>query len=188
MTLFRIFFTFCAVIALSGCASRFEPETDDFGGWHLPFAAVEVTQLLKGSYGSKKFAFQIALSLEEERLSLIGIDAVGRRAFTVKWDKNGLHSEKASWLPDALKAEHILDDLMLAYWPIEALNRPSDRIVEGQYKRQVTRNGVAWVTITWFNKGTGLTEGDRWQGRAVIENHHRSYRIEVQSQRIEGAS
>ncbi len=182
MMLLRTIFTCCVVIIFSGCASKFEAKTDEFGGWHLPFAAVEVTQLLKGRYGGKEFVFQIALSLEEERLSLVGLDAVGRRAFTVKWDKNGLHSEKASWLPDALKAEHILDDLMLAYWPIEALNRPSYDIVEGRYKRWITRNGEPWVTIT------KLTEGDRWQGRLVIENHHRSYRIEIQSQRIEGAS
>lgn len=171
----------CAVIILSSCATKFKPEGNDFGKWQLPFAPVEVVQLLKGNYGDKEFVFQVVLSLQEERLSLIGLDPMGRRAFTVKWDKDGMHSEKASWMPDQLKGEHILYDLMLAYWPLESLNRPSDIIIEGKYKRLVTHNGENRVTIS------RLDGHDRWQGRLIIENHHRSYRIEVQSQKIKGA-
>ena len=170
---------FLMVMALSGCATKFKAESDDFGKWHLPFEPNEVVQLLKGSYEDKQFVFQVALSLQKDRLSLIGLDTMGRRAFTVKWDDNGVHGEKAPWIPSELKGEHILYDLMLAYWPIDALKQSSDIIIEAQDKRLITRNGKKHVTISRLNGP------ERWQGRLVIENHHRSYRIEVQSQEIQ---
>ena len=176
----RLLYILPIVSTLWACALTPEKDKDLFDVWQIPFEPVEVVQLLSGQYGEKDFVFQIALSMNEERLSLIGIDGLGRRAFSIKWHGNKVVTQKESWLPDGLKAEYILHDLMLAYWPIDALNHSSEVIIESPFKRVVTKGTDTVATVT------RMDDHGRWNGRTVIENHARGYRIEVQSREVKG--
>ncbi len=170
------FIPFTCLFLIAACSYRAE---ESFTPWRLPVAPVEAVQLLKGTYDDNQFVFQVALSLNEERLSLIGLDSMGRRAFSLIWNEDGVVSEKAAWMPDALTAEHVLKDIMLAYWPLDALAHW--QIEEDGQKRYLNRDDERVASVT------KLAIQNRWDGRLLIENHVRKYRIEVQSHVNRGA-
>ncbi|MDV7341032.1 DUF3261 domain-containing protein [Terasakiella sp. A23] len=171
---------FC--LFLVGCSTQPKTESVDFPKWALPFEKVEVVQLLKGDYAQKQFVFQVGLSMKEDGLSLIALDSMGRRAFSVFWDDNGVTAQKANWMPDMVRAEYILKDIMMAYWPIDALGVFDESVRQVGNERIVENNGDKTLSIY------SPSQMDRWNGKVVIENHVLGYRIEIQSKRMKGAS
>lgn len=173
----RIALSFVALMFLSACALLQSQEKVAFGPWHLPFEAAEVSQLLKGSYQDQEFVLHAALKMDDDRLLLLGLDQMGRRAFSLTWDATGVHVEKAVWLPEALEARYILSDLMYAYWPLENLVAQGWQVTQNGTTRTVMKDGQPVATISQ------AAHADRWVGQTVIENIKRGYRIEIQSQK-----
>ncbi|WP_051609826.1 DUF3261 domain-containing protein [Terasakiella pusilla] len=172
----RVALSFVALLFLSACALLQSQEKAALSPWHLPFEAAEVSQLLKGSYQDQEFVLHAALKMDEDQLLLLGLDQMGRRAFSLTWDATGVHVDRAVWLPDALEARYILSDLMYAYWPLEKLVAQGLVVTQDGTKRTIFEEGQAIAFIT----KEGTTQ--RWAGQTVIENIKRGYRIEIQSQ------
>lgn len=110
---------FLLIFSVAACATD-RAEEMEFTPWKLPEAQPrEVVQILNGQYGEQPFAFQVRLSLTEEKLLLVGLDQLGRRAFDILWDEAGVRSGKADWISEDLNAVDILKVIVATYWPAD---------------------------------------------------------------------
>ena len=122
---------FLAAAFTGGCATR-GAETTAFIAPNLSFrtpaprelgASVQVAQLITARYGTETHAFEAQLAVSPERLTLVCLDPFGRRALTVTSTGARVTVDAAPWLPDALRAENILADIAIVYWPEDAVRR-----------------------------------------------------------------
>ena len=104
-------------IVITACTTTPEQKAE-FTPWQLPDGQPrEVVQILNGRYGDMPFALQVRLSLTEEKMLIAGLDSLGRRAFDILWDENGVRSGKADWVSEELDAIDILKVIVATYWP-----------------------------------------------------------------------
>lgn len=141
------------------------PEPGDLG------RSVEVLQLVTARHGSDSFVFEGRLSIGPDRLLLAGSDAMGRRAMTVSWTRGHVAVERASWLPETLRPENVLADIVLLYWP-EAVVRRALRGAELTQTAEGRRIGDA-ITISW--------RGEPWRGEAQLRNLAWDYALDIRS-------
>jgi hypothetical protein len=140
ITVFLLF-----LVAVSACTTA-PKQAADFAPWQLPEGQPrEVVQLLNGRHGEATFSLQVRLSLSEEKMLIAGLDSLGRRAFDILWDENGVRSGKADWVSEELDAVDILKVIVATYWPeddpIQA--RVADRARDLEMIYQSTREN-AW--------------------------------------------
>lgn len=57
--------------------------------------------------------------MSTEQMRMVGLDSLGRRAFEIKWDEQGLTSGRADWASDELQALDILKVVVITYWPVD---------------------------------------------------------------------
>lgn len=134
----------------------------------------DAVQLVTARRDGETFVFECRLSVNAERLLLAGSDSMGRRAMTVTWSGGAIVVERADWLPDTLRPENILADIVLLYWPEEAVRRGLKGAVLSQVS-QGRRIGEA-IAVSWA--------GDPWNGLSRLVNTPWGYEIEVRSVRV----
>lgn len=133
--------------------------------------AVEAVQLVAARHDGQTMLFQSRLSVTADRLRLVTTDSLGRQAMSVTWGAAGLEAERAPWVPDGLRPENVLADIVLLYWPEAAVRQGlgGADLRQDQDGRQV---GEA-IAIAW--------QGDPWSGRATLRNRAWDYELEVRS-------
>jgi Protein of unknown function (DUF3261) len=132
---------------------------------------VDVVQMVTARHGADSFAFEGRLSVDGNRLQLVGSDAMGRRAMTVTWNGGLLEVERAAWLPESLHPENILADIVLLYWPEAVLRRS----LNGADLRPTATGRTVGdvITVSW--------QGDPWTGIARLHNKAWDYDLEIRS-------
>ncbi|MBS4047192.1 MAG: DUF3261 domain-containing protein [Alphaproteobacteria bacterium] len=141
--------------------------------------SVQAVQLITFRRDNQTMVFEGHLSITPERLLLVGIDSLGRRAMTLTWTEAGLATEAAPWLPSAVRPGSMLADIVLLYWPAAAIRAslpPGGELVESAYRRQILLDGKPVLNIEY---GFDITR--RWTGRLHYANFSWGYQIEVQS-------
>lgn len=113
-----IIFSFLFFLTVTGCGTA-DPTRSDAPSWALPDKPREVVQILSGHYGDQNFQLQVRLSMSTEQMRMVGLDSLGRRAFEIKWDEQGLTSGRADWASDELQALDILKVVVITYWPVD---------------------------------------------------------------------
>jgi Protein of unknown function (DUF3261) len=109
------------IVCLGGIAcTTAREESAEFPSWQLPGPEREVVQILTGHYGETKFQLQVRISMTDDMMQMVGLDSLGRRAFDIKWDAQGLAASRAGWVSDELKAIDILKAVVVTYWPVES--------------------------------------------------------------------
>lgn len=138
------FFFLSLVLVITSCTAR-EMEREAFPAWSLPGQPRDVVQVLTGRYGEQAFQFQVRLSLTTEKMQLVGLNALGQRAFSILWDENGVAVEKADGISDDIKAVDILKVIIATYWPVDhpMQSRVADRTQDLQISYQTSRDN-AW--------------------------------------------
>ena len=134
----------------------------------------DAVQLVTARRDGESFVFECRLSVDAERLLLAGSDSMGRRAMTVTWGQGAIAVERADWLPDTLRPENILADIVLLYWPEDSVRRGLRGAALTQTPQE-RRIGEA-VTISWA--------ADPWNGLSRLVNGPWGYEIEVRSARV----
>jgi hypothetical protein len=184
--------TVAALLLASGCAAtdREPPDT-------LPMIApghvltlpqpgdlgrsVEATQLITVHRGSDVHAFVGYVSVTPQRLLLVGMDGLGRRALTLTWDKSGTVSgETAAWMKDAVPPGPMLADLIVLYWPEAsvrtALAGADATLVAKPGSRSVMADGGEILHVDY--QGSAQSS---WSGSLHYRNVAWGYEIDVQS-------
>ena len=140
--------------------------------------SLEANQLITAHYGDQTFVFEGHMSASPDRLLLLGLDGMGRKALTVSWDAQGIHAETASWLPKQLRPENMLADIVMIYWPAEQVNAA------------LAASG-GHVTVSGHHRSISDAKGkviqldtsgdDPWNGSLQYRNLAWGYGLDVQS-------
>jgi hypothetical protein len=151
------------------------PQPGDLG------RSVEATQLITVHRGSEIHAFEGHISVTPERLLLVGLDGMGRRALKLTWDKTGkVSGETAEWMKDAVPPGPMLADLIVLYWPQAsvraALAGADATLVAKPGSRSVMADGVE-ILHADYQGGAQPS----WSGSLHYRNDAWGYEIDVQS-------
>ncbi len=154
--------------------------TMDLPFTRVPGRAVDAVQRVTAHYQDRTVVFEGRISATPERFLLVSLDTLGRRAMTVTWTAAGVHAEAAPWLPASVRAENMLADIVLIYWPEAAvraaLTGASLEVTAG--RRSVrSRSGGEVVRIDY---GTGVS--GPWSGLLHLHNLAWGYGLDIQSQ------
>lgn len=84
---------------------------------------IKVRQLVTIEFAGNDMTLEVVLSIQPSAFNLVAVDMLGRRALTLNWDGTRLVSEKASFLPDSVRPESLLADLIAVYWPAPAVQK-----------------------------------------------------------------
>ncbi|MCL2160510.1 MAG: DUF3261 domain-containing protein [Betaproteobacteria bacterium] len=168
-------FALVAALALTACSSfwlsgglpllKMAPAT-------LGIQTVEQRSTI--TWPGKQKTLEIVLDIHDGMLTVIGM-SFGARLFSFDYD--GEKIVETQPLPGGLSAARIVNDLMLAFAPIDALSAalPTGWTVhEKQGIRQVFLDETLNISIHYV-------EGLPWQGRVVLDNHALRYRLTLDS-------
>lgn len=174
---------------LAGCAAAPPPEASALIAPELRFAIpaprelgyrVDASQLVTAHFRGDTQVFEAHLTVSPDRLTFIGLDPLGRRALTVTSTDAGIAVDAAPWLPAGLKAENILADIAIMYWPEEAVRRGLTRSAAtlhvDPHERSITANGREVIHVDY-----GAQQGESWAGSARYRNLAFGYELELQS-------
>ncbi len=123
---------------------------------------IEAVQLVNARHGADSFTFEGHLSVTRERVLLAGTDGFGQRLMQITWDGKTVTAQKASFLPDGLRPENVLADVMMIYWP------------EAEIRNRIS--GAALQDLVTIER-----DDDPWRGHAHLTNRVWDYEIDVQS-------
>ncbi|WP_372395056.1 DUF3261 domain-containing protein [Azospirillum sp. HJ39] len=148
---------------------------------------VEAAQLISGRHGDRTFAFEGHISVTPEKMTLVGLDTLGRRAMTVTWTDAGVDVDAAPWLPPEVRPGAMLADLVVLYWP-EAVVRRSLAPIGGElaqepHARTIRLGGKEALHAEYGWNAAGPSPGP-WTGTMRYTNSAWGYEIEVQSQEV----
>lgn len=177
----RSFAAAALALVLAACSSAPPPVTDGVAiardvALVLPSPAdlgrpVEAMQMVTARRGDETHVFEARLSVDGQRLLLVGTDSLGRRAMTIEWRAGHVAVDKAPWVPDALRPENILADIVLLYWPEPVLARSlRGAAVRGDAAGRAIGDAIR---ISWG--------ADPWNGQSHLANDSFGYELDVQS-------
>lgn len=143
-------------------------------------ASFSVSQRLHFSHADDAGAprtLEALLEVDTQELRLAGF-AFHQRVFTLHWDGQELTESRVPQVPRQLKAEDVLRDLQLAYWPAEVLRA---HLPEGW---QVSDDGTTRVLSRGELPSVVITRGQEpaWNGVTEIVNHRDRYRLRIESE------
>lgn len=191
----RVLAAWLLFAALSGCASRpVLPPLDAAGGTGTEAGAAlpllspaslgqerQVQQQLRGEFGERTFSLRCVVSVDARQLQVIGVTAMGLRAFTLRYDGERLDEQRSPQVPDALQAASLLNDLQLVLWPLPALQRAwSAAGVEVSEPwpgtRRLLRAGRLLAEVHYATDG--------WEGRVWLRHFDRPYSLFIVGSRM----
>lgn len=141
--------------------------------------SLRAVQFVLARHGGESVAFEAHLEITDRRLTMIGLDAAGRRIVTIDWNGMTL-AQSASRLPAQVRPENLLADLMLAYFPLRHLKLEADaglaaELLDSPGRRVLLVNGRERMLISF------PAQGERWDGKVLVENRSFGYEIEIHS-------
>jgi hypothetical protein len=145
--------------------------------------SVDAAQIITLRRDGKVFAFEARLSVTPERLLLVGVDSLGRRAMTMHWSEAGLSSEVAPWVPSTLRPGSVLADLVLLYWPEPAvrtaLARSGMTFAGSPRERSILGEEGPILKASY-----GFDLQRRWTGHLHYRNYAWGYEVEILSEEL----
>lgn len=138
---------------------------------------LHAVQLLTAEHDGQSWTLQVALEVTPNELRLAGLNPLGQRVITLRWDGATLAEERDARLPEQVQGERILSDLQLIYWPRAALaaTLPGGWTIEEQAGERIVRqNQQAYARIR-------CDDADPWQGHCVFEQQRYGYRLTIDS-------
>ncbi|MDR2207508.1 MAG: DUF3261 domain-containing protein [Azoarcus sp.] len=171
----RFVFALLGLSGLTACASLWLA-----GGLPLMKVAPEilgtrtVEQRLTIVWPGEQRVLEAVLDIQPGKMTVIGL-TFGARLFSFDYD--GKKITVTQPLPRGMSAQRIINDLLLAYAPLDVLTAalPTDWSVrEEQGRRRVFRDEALAISIHYV-------EGSLWQGRVVLDNHALHYQLTLDS-------
>jgi hypothetical protein len=173
------------LLALSGCANLPRAQSRAPSPQRplaSPAAAGEraVSQVVRGGTGKREMTLSCVVSVKDGVMSVVGLNAMGVRLFTISYDGKLVQVEKAFAIPEAITPERLLADLQLVYWPLQPLRetlRPAGfEVSEPAPGARRLRRGDRWIAEVHY------ASGDAWSGRAWLVNLEFGYSLQMDSQ------
>jgi hypothetical protein len=140
------------------------------------------TQLITASGYGQTFVLEVNLSVTPERVTLVGLDGIGRRAITITWTDQNVTAEVAPWVPETLRPGSMLADIIVIDWPEAAVRRAlpaGGELIQEPRGRTIRIDGNDVLRVDY-----GWAAGARWNGTLRYSNLAWGYEIEVQSSEV----
>lgn len=134
--------------------------------------ALSAQQRLEFAFGTQRRELDALLEVDASEVRL-AVQAMGQTGVRLSWNGEMLEQQRAPWLPPAVRAERVLDDLQFALWPAEAIRAvlPSGWTLRDDGRvRELVCDGTPWLLAE--------TDGD---GRIHLDNRAEGYRLEIES-------
>jgi hypothetical protein len=133
-----------------------------------------VEQRLVITWPGEQRTLETVLDIRDDAMTVIGL-AFGARLFSLDYD--GEKITETQPLPGSMSAKRIVNDLLLAYAPLDVLAAALPdgwSVREEQGMRRVFRDETLAISIHYV-------EGSLWQGRIVFDNHAMHYQLTLDS-------
>ena len=103
---------------------------------------IQIQQLLTTTHQGKTHSLIVLLDIQKNELNLVGLTPVGIRLFTIQYQQQGIYSKTSLPIANLPKANQVLLDIMLAYWPKTAWleNLPENWSLEDVENKRYLRN------------------------------------------------
>ena len=140
---------------------------------------IVTTQLITLRGYGQTVVLEVNLSITSERVTLVGLDGMGRRAVTITWTGQNVSAETAPWVPETLRPGSMLADIILIYWPETAVRKAlpdGGELLQEARSRTIRVNGKDVLRVDY-----GWAAGARWNGTLRYSNLAWDYEVEVQS-------
>jgi hypothetical protein len=168
---------------LAGCAgvARQAPASAPQRPLAAPAAVGErsVSQVVRGAVGARDIVLHCVVSARDGTLSVVGLNALGVRLFTVNYDGERVQATQATGVPEQLTPELLLADLQLVFWPLPAL---ADKLRPAGYELSEPLPGTRRL-----RRGDRLVAEvhvagpDPWSGRSWLVNLEYGYSLQIDS-------
>lgn len=139
-----------------------------------------IMQQITADWGGHQETFVCVLELDKRRIAVAGLSSNGMSLFNINYDGHKVNKTKSPLLPEAVKPEHIIHDIQLAFWPVSALQTvlPANwRLVSDSAKRDYFVNDELSVKVEY--KRDALPTQAIWPKSAVLTNHRYHYRLNI---------
>lgn len=149
-------------------------------GLKLPPAAlgtsVSLQQRLQVEREGRFDQLDAMLEIDDEHVGLVGL-VLGLRVLSFDYDGKTFTSWRHAFLPEQVKAEDVLEDIQLTYWPAESIRAalPEGWTIEDQGKRRILSLDDKEVMVIDYSAQP------RWAGKIILSNLRYQYRLTIQS-------
>jgi hypothetical protein len=140
---------------------------------------IVATQLITLRGYGQTVVLEVNLSITPERVTLVGLDGMGRRAVTITWTGQNVSAETAPWVPETFRPGSMLADIILIYWPAAAVRKAlpaGGELIQEARGRTIRVNGKDVLRVDY-----GWAAGAHWNGTLHYSNVAWDYEVDVQS-------
>ncbi len=138
-----------------------------------------VSQVVRGALGVREMTLNCVVSVKGNEMSVIGLNAMGVRLFTLRYDGKSVSAEKSFGLPEELKPEFLIADLQFVFWPLTSLEGPlraaGYEVSESTPGTRRLRRGDRLIAEAHH------TGPDPWAGRAWLVNLEYGYSLQIEA-------
>ena len=140
--------------------------------------ARQVSQLLRADYHGRSATLRCVVIVDATQLTVIGLNSLGIRMFSLYYDGATLREERAPQIPDVLQARQLLNDLQLIFWPLQELQQawqPAgvEVISVAPEIRRLQRAGVVLADVRFA--------GEPWSTHVHLQNFEQRYTLDIDS-------
>jgi len=177
------FATCVALLALGACAAA-PPRKAEASAWPLVTPASlggerVVNQVVRGAFGARELTFNCVVTVKDGAMTLVGMNSLGVRLFTIRYDGKAVQSETTPAL-QGLMPERLLADMQLVFWPLASLEKPMHeagwQVSEPSPGVRRLRHGEQLIAEAHYGGE------DPWSGRAWLVNFEHGYSLQIDSQ------
>lgn len=139
-----------------------------------------VNQVVRGAFGARELTFNCVVTVRGGSMTLVGMNSLGLRLFTIRYDGSAVHSETAPALQGAFVPERLLADIQLVFWPFTILEKPMReagwQLSEPTPGIRRLRHGQQLIAEAHYSGE------DPWSARSWLVNFEHGYSLQIDSE------
>jgi len=139
-----------------------------------------VSQVVRGAFGSRELTFNCVVTVGDGAMTLVGMNSLGARLFTIRYDGEAVQSETTPAMQGAFMPERLLADMQLVFWPFASLEKPMReagwQLSEPAKGIRRLRHGDRLIAEAHY------AGEDPWSARSWLVNFELGYSLQIDSQ------
>ena len=168
---------------LSACASSPPPsEISQANSINLRLSpaelgeSIQVEQRLTVERDHQIDSLDVALQVDPQSINLVGL-VLGKRVLSLHFDGTSLTAWRHPMLPEAVRAEDVLENMQLSLWPADAISR---QLPSGWHLQEAAQSRFLFYQNRLVIR-IDYTERLRWRGTVRLENFAYHYVLTVET-------
>ena len=139
--------------------------------------SVQVRQILHAAFQTHTVDLQCVVTVDSDRMTVIGLNTLGLRAFKVTYDGARIDEQRAPQVPAFVAGARLIEDIQLAFWPLPALQAalaPAGWTVTEPFAgtRRLLRDDALIAEVHYAG-------AEPWSGRVWLVNFRDRYSLAI---------